>query len=148
MEAVIFCGIQASGKSTFFKEKFFKTHVRISMDLLRTRNRERLFLETCFKTQQPFVVENTNPTRVEREKYISKARECGYRIIGYFFKTNLKDAIERNNCRDGKECVPEVGIKATLKKLELPSFDEGFDELYCVEIISGEFIIKDWSDEV
>jgi len=148
MEAVIFCGIQASGKSTFFKEKYFKTHVRISMDLLRTRNRERLFLETCLKTQQPFVVENTNPTRSERDKYISKARECSYRIIGYFFKTNLKDALERNNCRDSKECVPEVGIKATLKKFELPSFEEGFDELYCVEIIDGRFIIKDWSDEV
>ncbi|GAL82910.1 hypothetical protein MYP_136 [Sporocytophaga myxococcoides] len=148
MEAVIFCGIQASGKSTFFKEKFFKTHVRISMDLLRTRNRERLFLETCLKTKMSFVVENTNPTRAEREKFISKAREFGYRIVGYYFKTSLKDALERNNNRDGKECVPEVGIKATLKKLELPSFDEGFDELYFVEIKDGKFIIKDWSDEV
>ncbi|WP_028981909.1 AAA family ATPase [Sporocytophaga myxococcoides] len=148
MEAVIFCGIQASGKSTFFKDKFFKTHVRISMDLLRTRNRERLFLETCLKTQQPFVVENTNPTRVDREKYISMARERDYKVIGYYFKTNLKDALERNSCRDGKECVPEVGIKATLKKFELPSLDEGFDKLYCVEIINGEFILKDWSDEV
>ncbi len=148
MEAVIFCGIQASGKSTFFKERFFKTHVRISMDLLRTRNREGHFLETCFKTKQPFVVENTNPTRIERALYISKAKASGYRIVGYFFKTNLQDALERNNSREGKECVPEVGIKATLKKLELPSFDEGFDEMYCVEIKDGEFIIKDWSDEV
>ncbi|MCR6638560.1 MAG: ATP-binding protein [Sporocytophaga sp.] len=148
MEAVIFCGIQASGKSTFFKERFFKTHVRISMDLLRTRNREGHFLETCFKTKQPFVVENTNPTRIERALYISKAKASGYRIVGYFFKTNLQATLERNNCREGKECVPEVGIKATLKKLELPSFDEGFDEMYCVEIKDGEFIIKDWSDEV
>ncbi|MEN3294973.1 MAG: hypothetical protein V7642_4226, partial [Burkholderiales bacterium] len=40
MEMLLFIGIQASGKSTFYKERFFDTHVRISMDLLRTRNRE------------------------------------------------------------------------------------------------------------
>ncbi|MBN1315005.1 MAG: hypothetical protein JXA42_06040 [Anaerolineales bacterium] len=38
MQAVIFIGIQATGKSTFFKERFFNTHVRISLDLLKTRN--------------------------------------------------------------------------------------------------------------
>ena len=41
MEAIVFIGLQASGKSSFYKERFFSTHVRISLDLLRTRNRER-----------------------------------------------------------------------------------------------------------
>ncbi|MEL6944740.1 MAG: ATP-binding protein, partial [Bacteroidota bacterium] len=36
MQAILFIGIQASGKSTFYKERFFNTHVRISMDLLNT----------------------------------------------------------------------------------------------------------------
>ena len=40
MEAVVFAGLQASEKSSFFKERFFSTHVRISLDLLKTRNRE------------------------------------------------------------------------------------------------------------
>jgi predicted kinase len=30
MEAVILVGIQASGKSTFYAQRFFDTHVRIS----------------------------------------------------------------------------------------------------------------------
>lgn len=30
MEAVVFIGLQASGKSSFYKERFFSTHVRIS----------------------------------------------------------------------------------------------------------------------
>jgi predicted kinase len=47
MEAVIFCGIQGAGKNTFFKEHFFRTHVRISPDLLRTRHREKVFLNAC-----------------------------------------------------------------------------------------------------
>jgi hypothetical protein len=66
VEAVVFCGIQASGKSTFYRERFFPTHVRISLDLLRTRHREATFLRACLETRQRFVVDNTNPTRAER----------------------------------------------------------------------------------
>ena len=32
------------------------------MDQLNTRNKEQKFIETCFATQQSFVVDNTNPT--------------------------------------------------------------------------------------
>jgi len=41
MEAVVFVELQASGKSTFYKERFFSTDVPISLDLFRTWNRER-----------------------------------------------------------------------------------------------------------
>ena len=36
MEAVLFVGLQASGKSTFYRERFFRTHVRINLDMLKT----------------------------------------------------------------------------------------------------------------
>ena len=74
MEAVIFCGAQAPGKSSFFKERFFRTHIMISLDVLRTRKREELFLQTALATRQRFVVDNTNPTQDERRKYIEAAR--------------------------------------------------------------------------
>ncbi len=38
MEAVVFCGIQGSGKTSFYRERLLATHVRISLDLLRTRH--------------------------------------------------------------------------------------------------------------
>ena len=41
MDMVIFIGIQATGKSTFFQEQFADTHVRVNLDMLRTRHRER-----------------------------------------------------------------------------------------------------------
>ena len=80
MEAIIFCGIQASGKTTFYKENFFKTHVRISLDLLNTRRKEDIFLRTCLQTQQRFVIDNTNPTKKERLPYIEKAK--AFKFIG------------------------------------------------------------------
>jgi predicted kinase len=148
MEAIIFCGIQASGKTTFFKENFFKTHVHISLDLLKTRNREDKFLEVCFQTQQRFVVDNTNPTKVEREKYISKAKEHKYKVIGYYFQSKLIESLERNSKRKGKENISEIGVKATFKKLEVLDLEEGFDELYYVEIENDGFTIKEWAHEI
>ncbi|MFT5618509.1 MAG: tRNA(His) 5'-end guanylyltransferase [Arenicella sp.] len=71
MQAIIFIGIQATGKSTFYVRNFLNSHVRISMDLLNTRNKENSWLETCFKSHQRFVVDNTNPTKEERAKYIN-----------------------------------------------------------------------------
>ncbi len=42
----------------------------------------------------------------------------------------------------GKANIPEVGVRATYKKLEVPSLDEGFDEIFKVKIIgNGEFSV-------
>jgi predicted kinase len=148
MEAVIFCGIQATGKTTFFKEKFFKTHMRISLDQLNTRNKELKFIETCLLTQHPFVIDNTNPSMEERAIYIAIAKANKFKVIGYYFQSKLADALSRNSQRIGKENIPEIGIKGTFKRLMLPTMEEGFDELYYISAENNKFIIKEWSDEI
>jgi hypothetical protein len=70
VQAVIFIGIQATGKSTFYEKNFFHSHVRISMNLLNKRNKENKFLETCLETQLKFEIDNTIPTVAEKSKYI------------------------------------------------------------------------------
>jgi hypothetical protein len=82
MEAVIFTGIQAVGKSLFYKERFFTTHVRINLDMLKTRHREKLLLKACLEMKQPFVVDNTNPTIDNRKRYIGPAKQAGFQIVG------------------------------------------------------------------
>mgnify|MGYP000894030709 CR=1 FL=1 len=148
MEAIIFCGIQATGKSTFYKEKFFNTHVRISMDLLRTRNRESRLIDLCIETQQKLVIDNTNPAKEDRARYIPQIKRAAYRVTGYYFQSKIEDAILRNTERKGTQRIPDVGIKSTYSRLELPSYDEGFDELFYVELKDGEFIIKEWDNEI
>jgi len=144
MEMILFCGIQATGKTTFFKEKFFKTHIRISLDLLNTRNKEWKFIDTCFAMQQRFVVDNTNPTKEDRLKYIAAAKARKFKVTGYFFRSQLDESIMRNSRREGKENIPEIGIRGTFKKLEIPTYDEGFDELYEVTIENNQFVISPW----
>lgn len=149
MQAIIFIGIQATGKTTFYLQHFINTHVRISLDLLKTRYREKRFLETCIQTQQRFVVDNTNPTVKERERYIQLAREAHFDVIGYYFKSQAQAAIDRNNTRIETEQIPLSGILGTYKKLELPSYGEGFDELYYVEILENDgFKVERWIDEI
>lgn len=147
MEAVIFVGIQAAGKSTFYRERFFRSHVRISLDLLRTRHRERSLLAWCLQHRQPFVVDNTNPTAAERAVYIIPARAAGFRITGYVFESNVLVSMTRNGGRAPEEQVPPQAIGGTKKRLEWPQRSEGFDELHYVRIDpAGSFVIEEWRD--
>ena len=148
MEAVIFVGVQGSGKSTFYRERFFDTHVRINLDMLRTRHREQLLLAACLAGKQPFVVDNTNPLPGDRARYIGSAREAGFRVVAYFFETPLRDAIRRNNDREGKQKVPVPAIAGTLRKLQAPIIEEGFDKVYKVTISpQGAFVVSETSNK-
>ncbi len=149
MEAVIFIGIQSSGKSTFYRERFFNTHVRINLDMLRTRHRESVLLQACLSSKQSFVVDNTNVTSELRRKYIEPAKAAGFQITGYYFQSKIVEGIQRNRQRKGNESIPKKGLLGTYKRLQLPSPEEGFDQLFYVSITdSKEFVVKEWSNEV
>ena len=149
MEAVIFIGLQGAGKSTFYKERFFDTHLRISLDMLKTRHREKLLLMTCVETGQRFVVDNTNPTRAERAVYLRAAKDAGFRVVGYYFQSRVEDCRRRNEQRPAGRQVPLRGLLGTAGRMELPSPDEGFDELHYVRIEEGGgFVVEGWQDEV
>lgn len=145
MEAVIFMGLQASGKSSFYKERYFSTHVRISLDLLKTRNRERRLMAVCLETQQPFVIDNTNPSCDDRVMYIEAAKAAKYSVVGYHFRSKVEDCLKRNARRSSP--VPEVGILSTAKKLELPSLSEGFEDLKYVRLTESGFVVEEWKND-
>ncbi len=148
MEAIIFVGIQASGKSSFYRERFFDTHLRINLDMLKTRNREQILLHACIEAKQPFVIDNTNPSAEGRARYIGPARSAGFRVLGHYFHAPVTEALDRNKERTGKDRIPEKGIFGTQKRLHVPSFEEGFDALYRVRIDEeGRFVVEEWSDE-
>ena len=142
MEAIILVGVPGAGKSTFYRQRFFNTHVRINLDMLKTRHREKLLLGACIEARQRFVVDNTNVSIEDRARYIKRARPAGYRIIGYYFECPLEEALRRNRQRQGKERIPDGGVRHRFNLLEEPSVEEGFDEVYTVSTgPTNEFVV-------
>ena len=147
-EAVLLIGVQASGKSVFARERLFDSHVRINLDMLRTRNREALLLEACLAAGQSFVIDNTNPSRQERARYIEPARAKGFTVVGYYFQSEIAAALRRNAERQETARVPDAGVRGTHARLELPDPGEGFDRLFYVLMTPEGFRVEEWRDEV
>lgn len=141
---VILIGLQGSGKSTFYKMYLSLDYVRVNLDTLKTRHQENLLIDECIAGQKSYAIDNTNPTRLDRERYIIPAKEAGYRVVGYFMESKIKNCLRQNALREGKARVPEKAIAATSNKLEIPSYDEGFDELYFVKNDGETMTIEEW----
>jgi len=143
---MIFIGLQASGKSTFFRGRFAATHELISKDLFpnnRNRNRrQEELIGAALSAGRSVVVDNTNPTVENRRSLIRQGREHGAKIVGYYFESTARECIERNRLRAGKAKVPDVAIYATAKKLVPPSYSECFDELFRVRLTGFSFEVR------
>jgi predicted kinase len=130
MEAVILCGVQGAGKTTLYRDRFVETHVRVGLDLLRTRAREDAFMRLCLQERQRFVVDATNPTAADRRRYVEPARAAGFRVIGYLVEVTDAEALARNAARGGGRRVPAAALVGTGRRLLRPTAQEGFDELW------------------
>ncbi len=142
MQLIILIGVQGAGKSTFSK-RFFDSHIRLNRDMLKTRHREQCLFEACLLSKTATLIDKTNATKAERAPYIQQALSHRYEVVAYYFDVSFEDALTRNNQRQGKGKIPEVGLKSTLKKMQLPNFDEGFDSIYHVTVADDSFIIEE-----
>ena len=142
-------GIQGAGKSTFFAARFSDTHVRINLDMLKTRHREKTLFQACLDCQQSAVIDNTNPTPAERARYIGPGRKAGAEVVGYYFRSRVSEALRRNAGRDDAKRLPERAILGTSNRLELPTYEEGFERLFYVSCSGpGTFSVEEWNDEL
>lgn len=141
----IFHGLQASGKSTFYR-MYLSDKNLVSKDLLRNnakpQRRQMRLIEESLKQNQDVVVDNTNASKKDREPIIALAKEYSARIVCVQFVFNKEECIERNNKRQGKAKVPPVAIFSTLKEMQTPEPDEGFDAICRVALESNKFILS------
>ncbi len=152
MEMIIFIGLQASGKSTFFRTHFATTHEHISKDRLRNSKRpgrrQAQLIEEALQAQRSVVIDNTNATVEERASLIRLGRIYGAEIVGYYFESQVSQSLERNRLRAGRERVPDVAIYVTARKLARPSHAEGFDRLFYVRIAGDStFEVSPWKED-
>ena len=137
-ECVIFIGLPASGKTTFYHQRFAATHRHISKDhwpaAANKDARQAALISTALSEDVPVVVDNTNPSIADRAALIALARSHGARIVGYSFTATTREAVGRNRGREGKQRVPDVAIFTKAKQMVIPTREEGFDELNAVSI--------------
>ena len=153
MDLTILIGLQASGKSTFYRARFAATHVYVSKDLMghnrHKARRQQELITAALAAGQSVVVDNTTPTVEERAPLIALGHAYGAPVIGYYFESGVGASLERNKGHEGAARVPDVAIFATVKRLQRPSYAEGFDRLYDVRIVGdGAFEVIDRPGEI
>ena len=145
LELVVFTGLQAAGKTSFYRERFAATHVHISKDAWpnarKKEDRQRRLVDEHLRAGRSVVVDNTNPTSVEREPLIAIARAAGARVASYWFVVTVEEALRRNAGREGRARIEDVGIHAVAKRLMPPAHAEGFDERFEVRLTHAGFVV-------
>lgn len=147
-EIVLLSGIPTCGKSTFSKNEKYKDYVKISSDdyietILRNSSKSYLNIleENIFhaedlmrknflkaiRNKKNIIVDRLNISREERSEYLS-AVPSSYKKIGVSFQVSLDTALKRNLQR-GRKVIPERIIRNCFEYFELPTYDEGFDEI-------------------
>lgn len=135
-ECVILVGLPGAGKSTFARARF-PTYDYISKDAFppaakNKQARQDAALRASLSAGRAVLIDNTNVTRADRAAVIRIAREFDARVVGYYFEVSTRDAVARNERREGRAKVPKVAIFTAAKRLEPPALDEGFDDLTVV----------------
>jgi predicted kinase len=135
-------GLPASGKTSFYRERFAATHDHVSKDLMRNNRRperrQQQLITAILAQGRSVVVDNTNPTAADRASLIATARQFGVDVVGYLFVTEAADALRRNRARQGRDRVPDVAIFTTRKRFTAPTLGEGFSRLYQVRLVEPE----------
>jgi predicted kinase len=136
VELAILIGLQASGKSTFCRQRLAASHTVVSKDAFpnarRPQRRQMRLVCEALAAGRDVAVDNTNPSPQEWQPLIEAGRAHGAMVVGYWFPPDPAAAAARNAARTGRARVPDVGLYATLKCLRRPRLSDGFDRLFVV----------------
>lgn len=142
-------GIPGSGKTTFLKQlPEFRSAIYICPDDIREEllgdaadqsQNETVWAEahkrmvSALDSGKTVILDSTQTIPEHRRHEISLAKESKADVIGYYFKTPLEIALERNKKRERK--VPEDVITDLQKRLRVtpPTLGEGFTEIIVIE---------------
>ena len=145
-DLIMLVGIPASGKSSYARQNY-KDYKIYSSDELREKlfndvndqvHNDELFryihknIIKDLKDGNDVVYDATNIYSRNRRNFLSKLSDINCNKICIVFNVDINKCKLRNSTRERK--VPEEVIDKMYNKIETPSIDEGFDEIYYVNM--------------
>lgn len=138
-EVVLFVGYPASGKTSFFK-KFFelKGYCHVNRDTLGSWQKCVSKCTEFLRAGMHVAIDNTNPDRESRTRYIEVAKQFSVPIRCFQFTTSIDHAKHNNRFREltskGKLVkVNDMVFNMYKSKFVEPSLDEGFSEIVKIQ---------------
>jgi len=127
-EMVILVGQPAIGKSTFTK-LYYPNYVRINKDTEKTDSKCLTKTKLALIKNKSVIIDNTNPSKKTREKYLELAKEYNYQVKIYILNSDkeLLDHLNyyRTQSSRGKiKIIPEIAYKMFNSKYEEPTNSE------------------------
>jgi bifunctional polynucleotide phosphatase/kinase len=138
---VILVGAQGSGKSSFAK-KYFGNYKYINNDTLVSKKVKDAALTDAFNNNNCIIIDNTNPKKMTRKTYIDTAIKKKYKITCYYISTSIDISKHNNYYRyyvsNGNVArVPTLAYNIYKKNLEMPTVDEGINEVINIDFVNS-----------
>lgn len=147
-EMIIMVGSPGSGKSTYSENYLVnKGYIRINQDILKNQKNCMKKAENEIKNKKSVVIDNTNPTINVRKNYINLAKNYKLKVRCFYIDIPKQLAFHLNNLRNVNnerkhfsESVNQIPIHTFYKHLEIPTLEEGFDEIVNLNFVPGPFV--------
>jgi len=156
-EMVVMVGMPASGKSSFSKKYLVSQGYEwVNRDTLKTPEKCLKVAGTALENGKCVVIDNTNPDKASRAKYISLARKHNVPCRCFVMTTPRVLAEHLNAYRvtlsGGKtHLIPGVAYNVFEGKFEEPKTNEGFEEIMKINFTADfrneaeKKLFKQWS---
>ena len=144
-EIILFVGYPASGKTTFY-ENYLKSfnYVHINQDELKTLSKCLTLTKKYIKEKKSICIDNTNPSKETRQKYIQLCKENKLSIRCIYFDVDLNTAKFLNAYRANisDKNIPEISYNVYKKNFTEPTLKEGFNEIFGTTTILNSNLIN------
>jgi DNA 3'-phosphatase len=145
---VVMVGSPASGKSYYSQELEKKGFLRINKDTMKTDKVIENAFNNGIKDGRNIVIDNTNPTKEARAKWITAAKKASYHITIVWMNFPISVVEYLDNYRVAKYKnqdyhVPIVAMRVYYKKLEVPTQQE-CDTLLEIKTINADDMLSVW----
>ncbi|XP_062616591.1 bifunctional polynucleotide phosphatase/kinase-like [Saccostrea cucullata] len=139
-EVVVLVGFPACGKSFFSKTYMIpKGYVHVNRDTLGTWKKCVDMCAKSLREGQSVVIDNTNPDKETRQRYINCAKTAKVPCRCFFFTATITQARHNERYREmidkSHQPINDMIMNTFKSKLKTPELSEGFKEIVRVNFV-------------